>query len=368
MSKQQDDRDKLWNSMYKQLLVFKGEYGHTRVPATYDKSLAKWVSRQRENETSMVPARKKKLHTIRFAWHSDILLLDEQAWLSWYEQLKLFYKKHRHFQIPSANEQYTSLRIWVDKQRALEDKMSSHRKLLLNQIKFRWGSKIKAELNTHWNLMYSELTQFYKVNKHCRVSSHSKEFPELGQWVTRQRKSWKELDTRKRKKLTALNFSTSDEIDKEKRKKWLTMFSKLKRYKAEHKHCRVPSKYEKNPELGRWVEVQRLEEKKLTDWKKDHLNSLGFEWSRDIQVKNEKRWYAMYSKLENFYKRFGHSSVPEYWKEDPKLAIWVTYQRRPKLPLAPEKIRLLKDLSFEWVPKAGRPRKRSIRGQYVTEI
>lgn len=369
MSKQQEERDKLWIKMYQLLLKFKTAHGHARVPSTWkDKSLAKWVSRQRENEPVMAPERKKKLNAIGFSWRRDIQQLEEEAWQIKYEQLKTFYKKHKHYQVPGKDEQYHSLRLWVDAQRAKEDKMPAHRKKLLDAIKFRWNRKVKADLNAAWNAMYDELTQYYRKHGNCRVSSHSTQYPQLGAWVSRQRRKWNKLDKKKRKKLEALNFSTASQIDKDKRQKWLTMLAILKRYKNEHGHCRVPSKYKKNPEFGRWVEVQRLEEKKLPDWKKERLNALGFEWSNDIRDSKERRWYAMYDKLEKFHKRFGHSLVPEYWSKDPKLAIWVSYQRRPKLPLSKEKISLLNQLAFQWTPKKGRSRKRNSAGQFVTEV
>ena len=369
MSRQQEERDKLWDTMYRQLLKFNATYGNTRVPSTWhNKSLAKWVSRQRENESVMDIQRKKKLNTIGFSWHKDMQQLEERAWEVKYEQLIKFYKKYGHYQVPNGEEHYHSLRSWVDKQRVTEGTMPPHRKKLLDVIKFRWQRKIKADLTESWNSMYKELTHYYNKYGNCRVSSHSTQYPQLGPWVSRQRRHWEKLDKRKRKKLEELDFTSSAQIDKDKRQKWLTMLAILKRYKNEYGHCRVPSKYKKNPELGRWVEVQRLEEKNIPTWKKERLDALGFEWSRDIQDNRERRWYTMYDKLENFYKRFGHSSVPEYWKGDRQLAIWASYQRRPKQPLAKEKISLLNQLSFQWKPRKGRPRKRNDKGQFATEV
>ncbi len=365
MSTQQEKRDKLWEKMFQQLLAFKAGNGHASVPSTFkNKTLARWVSKQRENEASIVPERKKKLDAIRFYWYKDMQQLEEDIWLDKYELLKRFHKKFGHYQVPAGH----ALRIWVDRQRAWEDRMPAHRKALLDAIKFRWKHTVKAELSDSWNSFYKELVKYHTKFGDCLVSNHSKEYLQLGRWVLRQRKNWKKLDTRKRNRLKELNFVTSDEIEKERSLKWLTMLAILKRYKKEHGHCRVPSKYKENPELGRWVEVQRLEEKKLPDWRKEKLNASGFEWSGNLRDSKERTWYAMYDKLENFYKRFKHSSVPEYWKEDPKLSIWVMYQRRPKLPLTIEKVSLLNKLSFEWNPKAGRPRKRNESGWFVSEV
>jgi hypothetical protein len=37
------------------------------------------------------------------------------------------------------------------------------------------------------------------------------------------------------------------------------MFEKIKKYKEDHGHCRVPQTYEEDPKLGRWVALQQPE-------------------------------------------------------------------------------------------------------------
>lgn len=355
--------------MFGELLEFKDVHKHTVVPSTWrNQTLAKWVSRQREKEHTMVIERRQRLNAIGFKWHKDMQQLAEEKWKRKYDQLKSFYKEYHHHRIPSIDAKYHALRVWVDSQRSDEQTMLSHRKKMLNDIKFPWSHKIKAQQSENWNAMFKELTLYYKKLGDCRVSCHSKEYPQLGKWVLRQRINWDKLDKRKKSKLLGLGFDTSPEIDKERRVKWLTMLAGLKHYHKQHGNCQVPSKYKINQELGRWVEVQRLEEKKLPDWKKDKLNSLGFQWSGDIKDKQQKRWYEMYTKLEKFYERFGHSSVPEYWEEDHKLAIWIGYQRRPKSPLPRERINLLNQLSFVWNPAKEKARVRNVIGQFIPEL
>ena len=73
MSKQQEDRDKLWAKMFQQLLAFKAEHGYSRVPSTdKNKILARWVSKQRENEATIIAERKKKLDSIGFSRYRDM--------------------------------------------------------------------------------------------------------------------------------------------------------------------------------------------------------------------------------------------------------------------------------------------------------
>ena len=62
---------------------------------------------------------------------------------------------------------------------------------------------------------------------------------------------------------------------------------KLAAFKAEHGHCRVPSKHPADPELGGWVGHQRMAKKRLdagepnpwiTAERVAKLEALGFDW------------------------------------------------------------------------------------------
>ena len=363
------DKDLLWLTRYKQLLDFKSRHRHTRVPSTYENyALARWVSRQREMEFKMPSWRRLLLNDISFCWRRDMEALDEKAWNNKYEALKSFVHRHGHFKIPSANKRFHSLRIWMDVQRQRELSLPKHRKKLLGDIGFPWSEDIQSEKESNWQSMYKELVTYRKIHGDALVSSHSKKYPKLASWVTRQRQNWDSLDKSKRRLLKKIDFKTSADIEKDERDAWLKMFRALKQFKAIHDNCRVPNVYPKNLALGRWVEVQRLNEDKLLKWKKKLLNSIGFSWSDDLARINEDRWYTMYQKLNRFYKRYGHSAVPNGWAKNKQLANWVWYQRGPKEPLTKEKKALLKKLSFEFKARKSKSRRRNSVGQFATEV
>jgi hypothetical protein len=71
--------DQQWEANFQQLVVFKSQYGHTRVPQAYDKNLHKWVLNQRcrrrlleekgeGKAKGMTHARIEKLDAISFSW------------------------------------------------------------------------------------------------------------------------------------------------------------------------------------------------------------------------------------------------------------------------------------------------------------
>lgn len=363
------DKDLLWQQRYSDLLAFKAEHGHARVPSTWkNKQLAGWVSKQREGEKAMIPWRKRMLNEIGFFWYRDMQRLDEEAWQTKYDQLKEFYKTNKHFVVPTTKPEFHSLQLWVTKQRGSENNLPAHQKNLLDKIGFPWKHDIQAGKESDWLLMYGQLVSYYKKYGDSTVSSHSTNYPNLGSWVLRQRKNWKKLDKRQQALLRKVKFQTSEEIQDLKRGYWMRMFAELKRYKAANGDCRVPSNYPKNFKLGRWVEVQRLNESNLVEWKKKLLNSVHFDWSDDLTRMREEQWLKMYHQLERFYKRYGHSSVPYGWAKNKPLANWVMYQRDPKMPLSKDKKRLLKELSFSFSARPTKSRKRDSAGQFIVEV
>ncbi len=68
---------------------------------------------------------------------------------------------------------------------------------------------------------------------------------------------------------------------------WDTKFKQLLEYKAKHGDCLIPTKYSKNPALGRWVSTQREQyrmwksgnpKSKMTPEKAGMLDEIGFVW------------------------------------------------------------------------------------------
>jgi hypothetical protein len=98
-----------------------------------------------------------------------------------------------------------------------------------------------------------------------------------------------------------------------------------------------------------WVSVQRIFERKgrLSATRKARLDALGFDWDPFASA-----WENAFTNLTRYKERFGDCSVPQKWKENPELAVWVLEQRnlnkKGELP-APRKARL-DALGFVWHP------------------
>ena len=123
----------------------------------------------------------------------------------------------------------------------------------------------------------------------------------------------------------------------------------------------VPSRYEANLKLGKWVETQRYEYTKLkraetdpnekpeeliqedtklvgkprvtnarlTEERLRRLESIGFEWKVRNKMKRyyDKQWQDMFDQLLDFKTKNGHTMVPKRFPDNPRLANWVHTQR-----------------------------------------
>jgi len=128
---------------------------------------------------------------------------------------------------------------------------------------------------------------------------------------------------------------------------WEEMFKALSAFCRQQGHCRVPADWGKNPQLGRWVAMQRYRRKlgEVTAKQVERLDKIGFVWSP-----TDRMWGAMFDRLLKFKKKHGHCDVPSQWGRDLNLANWVANQRhRNKVgALAPERVKRLDGIGFAW--------------------
>ena len=73
------------------------------------------------------------------------------------------------------------------------------------------------------------------------------------------------------------------------------------------------------------------------------MESIKFEW----KVENQDTWFENYGKLKEYFKKNGHTIVPQ---KSGGLGLWVTRQRQffKKNKLTQEKIDLLNQINFQW--------------------
>ena len=341
-------RDHAWELMLSRLDNFKKEFGHCRVPYSWekDKQLALWVLRQRKMnlQGKILDYRRQLLNQIGFTW--AIQETYDEQWENYFRQLANFKTEFGHCNVPGKNIKLVS---WIERQRLTKKKnlLASQREQRLNELGFIWGfDKIKKK---DWEEKYQQLADFNKTYGHSFVPVKYYENKLLGNWVALQRKlqALGKLSKYRLDKLDKLQFvwsaQTTSRLKLEYDLLWDGNFEKLIEYKRLNGTCQVSLKSQ--PLLQAWTTWQRklFYEGKLAPDRGARLDSISFPWSV-----NEGYWKKMIELLSAFYDQFGHTQVPSQWPENPRLSAWVYRVRLEKHRLEDAKIALLDQMGFEW--------------------
>ena len=205
---------------------------------------------------------------------------------------------------------------------------------------------------SNWRLKFEELRKYKEAHGDYRVpQSH----PSLGRWVDNQRANYRLLKGGKKASTTQewidLLNSIGFEWSVDNVIPWMDRFEALRIYKEAHGDYQVPRS---NPTLGAWVHnlrkyyrlFKRGKKSRITQERIDLLNSIGFEWSKEIP------WMDRFEALRNYEEANGDFRVP---RSNPTLGSWVHNQRTyyrlleegKKSPITQEHIDLLNSIGFE---------------------
>jgi len=282
------------------------------------------VQKQTTITTTMTLEKIHALEELNFCWD-----VHEMKWMEKYEKLRLYYQQYNHTRIPKNFEDDPTLPHWVFKQRQIykqsmiktenastvntkKQQLSPKRIELLNDIHFFENHNYKENVyNTRkkkdasWMKRFEELEEFHRTYGHCCVPK--KTHPQLAIWVLNNRREYKLYKENQPSQITPDRAKTLERLigfDSNltaRDVKWNTNFEKVKKFVTEHGHSCVPLQYSKQPELGRWVNYQRVQYKKwkqqkdkdkpppsLTLERIQKLDSIGFQWEvgRGVRFKN----------------------------------------------------------------------------------
>ena len=127
-----DILEQQWNENYLQLKDFY-EKGNLKIPRA--DSLGQWVVNQRQSyrKGKLSGEKVKLLEKINFIWDPT-----EQKWQENFLQLKDFYEKEGHSNVPATR---SSLGAWVNTQRSCfrKKKLTKEKIDILESVNFRWN-------------------------------------------------------------------------------------------------------------------------------------------------------------------------------------------------------------------------------------
>jgi Helicase associated domain len=212
-----------------------------------------------------------------------------------------------------------------------------------------------------WDENYSLLQEFFDQHGHSDVAmSHGDK--KLGNFVKRARLRQGQLSPERVAKLNALNFTWMNAKQKAYDKNWASMLQRLKGFRKEYGHCRVPMSWtigedQEKKKLAHWVKNRRKEKRQgiLDSARIRELDALGFQW----QIKNitsktnfylDTNWDQRFDELVQFKEEQGHCEVPITYQENPPLGRWVNKQRNSYLQghLRPDRRKRLDSIGFKW--------------------
>jgi hypothetical protein len=197
-------------------------------------------------------------------------------------QLLEFKETHGHVQVPVRYQQNPQLGKWVRNQRQQHKtgSLKEERIAKLNDVGFIWEVKTDSK-HQPWEDRLLQLLEFKEKHGHTLVPWKYKQNPQLGSWVSDQRKLRKSGNLKEERiaKLNEVGFIwEADTRSKEQR--WEDSMSQLLEFKEKYRHTLVPYNFDEYPLLGQWVTDQReLHEKcTLKQDRVDKLNEIGFVW------------------------------------------------------------------------------------------
>jgi hypothetical protein len=216
-----------------------------------------------------------------------------------------------------------------------------------------------------WEAQLAKLKAYNAARGDCNVPRGWAEDPQLGNWVSDQRKSKKTLDcgdSSDRRRMTAARAAKLEALGfmwhaparggLPNDTGWEAQLARLKAYQAEHGDCLVPASWAEDPKLGGWVSKQRVHKRRfdrgepsegMTAARVAKLEALGFAWEMSAAAlskrqsegnRDDEGWEAQLAKLKAYKQEHGDCNVPtEGWAEDPPLGNWVSKQRTLKKAL-----------------------------------
>jgi superfamily II DNA or RNA helicase len=360
-----------WDEMLSELVDFFKLHGHCNVPSewTAQPQLARWATMQRraKKQNQLTPEQVSRMEEIGFAWSTN-----DGGWDAMFaklvEHLRPMHNGKRREAPPSDD-----LKRWMLTQRQAKKRgdLEPEREKRLTGIGFEW-----EPFTSRWEKMLGELKQFHAEHGHCRVPAGWTKNPVLANWVgvQRARKLDGKLSPERIAALDALGFAWrlgEFSGNRSPQEAWNTMLKRLIAFHAEHGHATVPQVYRPDKKLGWWVTTQRRKyrKQKLADWQIARLNELGFDWdggrnggrprtnalkplSGEKPLTGEKYFEMMFQALLEYRQAHGDCLVPQRFKENRKLAEWVSEQRMAysRERLAPERVRRFDEIGFEWDP------------------
>jgi hypothetical protein len=188
----------------------------------------------------------ERLESLGLKWNPR-----EASWEERFQALAAFKRRFKHCNVSRENANDSELARWLTKQRARKAKgtLLPDRVERLEALGVVWEPHHAA-----WEQRFEELAAIIMRDRRRNGASDYSKNPQLATWLEKQRHDKREgtLSPERTRRLEALGVAwTPHEA------RWERRFLELTAFKKHEGHCNVPALYPKNPQLGKWLSVQR---------------------------------------------------------------------------------------------------------------
>lgn len=153
-----------------------------------------------------------------------------------------------------------------------------------------YSPKFRGYQCDQWQDRYAELKEFHQQNGHSSVPHTTSSNRRLARWVKRQRYQYKLRQEGKPSAMTDDRIRLLESLGfvwDSHGAAFEDRLRELDEFKAEHKHCNVPSNYRANSSLASWVKCQRRQYRlyregkhsNITQTRIDQLERMGFQFN-----------------------------------------------------------------------------------------
>ncbi|KAL7535623.1 hypothetical protein ACHAXR_006617 [Thalassiosira sp. AJA248-18] len=313
--------------------------------------------------------RVERLESISFAWMGSPIR-QTKTWEERFELLKEF--KDTHGKWPKKSESWEGIGAFSHQQRrayAKKDKnFMENRAPILEEIGFPWVLRNNSQ-DISWEDHVQRLVEFHRVNRHFNVPPPREDsgvndkdkselaearkfykwFSQLDIWYRAYKNgTTTRLNEDRIRQLVELGFEFKlglefkggprrkrgslpvPDLPFEKRKK------QLQKFKAELGHLNIDYRYDNWSNLGGWAAEISKHYKSWRDGNEavspdvesqfNELEALGFEFNVSCNALR-RSWDESFDALLDFAKIHGHVRVPQKYKADVSLGVWVARQR-----------------------------------------
>lgn len=349
-----------WRAFFERLVCYKTEHETSFVPRN-DKTypmLAVWVHTQIQNYNmgTLIKEHEHLLVSIGFDFH-EFRKRSIETWEAMFQRYNAHRKIYKDVGVFRVAARDPGLGNWMKNQRALNKKgiLETTRKRRMDDVGFDWNVRSWDS----WDEMFRRLKVFWVQNGTCNVSRSKGNDNKLANWVIIQRSRLLK-HTISEEQIESLNMIDFDwrasmvtkvgENDKGGQKYscpvWEAMYERYKYYNTKHDPVITSEVNKADRKLANWMKNQKLAFNNgvMEADRIQRLKQIGF----DFPIPLSHKWKGNFTKLETFWKQYGHTKVKQ--SDDPQLSAWVRTQRQRANSgtILEDRVRMLDTLEFHW--------------------